>query len=106
AFLQRIINGGGHIDREYGLGRMRTDLYIRWPQSGEQRVVIECKLKHGNALETVIQKGLEQTAEYVDSTGAQQAHLVIFDRDNSSWEEKVFREEREYNGKAITVWGM
>ncbi|HRW93871.1 MAG TPA: ATP-binding protein, partial [Thermotogota bacterium] len=77
-----------------------------WPQSGEQRVVIECKLKHGNALETVIQKGLEQTAEYVDSTGAQQAHLVIFDRDNSSWEEKVFREEREYNGKAITVWGM
>src|SRR6056297_1919871 len=31
AFLQRIINGGGLIDREYGLGRKRTDLYIRWP---------------------------------------------------------------------------
>src|SRR6056297_180468 len=31
AFLQRIVNGGGLIDREYGLGRKRTDLYIRWP---------------------------------------------------------------------------
>ena len=26
AFLQRIINGGGRISREYGLGRKRTDL--------------------------------------------------------------------------------
>jgi len=26
AFLQRIVNSGGRIDREYGLGRRRTDL--------------------------------------------------------------------------------
>jgi hypothetical protein len=26
AFLQRIINGGGRIEREYGLGKGRTDL--------------------------------------------------------------------------------
>ena len=31
AFLQRIVNGGGVINREYGLGRMRTDLFIQWP---------------------------------------------------------------------------
>ncbi len=31
AFLQRIINGGGRISREYGLGRKRTDLFIEWP---------------------------------------------------------------------------
>ena len=31
AFLQRIVNGGGYIDREYGLGRKRTDLLIRKP---------------------------------------------------------------------------
>ena len=30
AFLQRIINGGGQIIREYGLGRGRTDLFILW----------------------------------------------------------------------------
>ena len=31
AFLQRILNGGGRIEREYGLGRLRTDLLIFWP---------------------------------------------------------------------------
>ena len=31
AFLQRIVNGGGRIEREYGLGRGRTDLLIAWP---------------------------------------------------------------------------
>ena len=50
AFLQRIVNGGGMIEREYGLGRGRTDLFLRWPlgeslQVGEptQRVLIEIK---------------------------------------------------------------
>ena len=34
AFLHRIVNGGGRIEREYGLGRRRTDLLIVWPQDG------------------------------------------------------------------------
>jgi hypothetical protein len=46
AFLQRIVNGGGRIEREYGLGRMRTDLLLRWPYANEQvqTVVLELKL--------------------------------------------------------------
>jgi hypothetical protein len=28
AYLQRIVNGGGRIEREYGLGLGRTDLYV------------------------------------------------------------------------------
>jgi hypothetical protein len=51
AFLQRIVNGGGRIDREYGLGRGRTDLYVEWPLDPArgftgplQRAVIELKL--------------------------------------------------------------
>ena len=31
-FLQRIVNGGGRIEREYGIGRGRTDLLIVWPR--------------------------------------------------------------------------
>lgn len=30
-FLQRTVNGGGYIDREYGVGRGRIDLLVRWP---------------------------------------------------------------------------
>ena len=33
AFLQRIINGGGRVDREYGLGRKRVDLLLRRPMT-------------------------------------------------------------------------
>ena len=32
AFLHRIVNSGGRIEREYGLGRGRTDLLIVWPR--------------------------------------------------------------------------
>ena len=47
AFLQRILNGGGRVDREYGLGRRRTDLLVVWNYpGGVQRVVIELKLLH------------------------------------------------------------
>ena len=28
AFLQRLVNGGGPVEREYGLGRGRTDLLV------------------------------------------------------------------------------
>lgn len=31
AFLQRIVNGGGYVDREYGVGRGRIDILVRWP---------------------------------------------------------------------------
>ena len=34
AFLQRVVNSGGRIEREYGLGRMRVDLLIVWPVRG------------------------------------------------------------------------
>src|SRR6056297_725573 len=157
AFLQRIVNGGGLIDRElgqknmslgvlksktplvgiieidYGLGRKRTDLYIRWPIISDrftedkkqnhdeqkeytfplsynpddlQRIVIEIKLKHNNALETVIEEGLKQTAAYVDKTGAKEAYLIIFDQENKNWDERIFIETRTFKNIKITVFGM
>jgi hypothetical protein len=107
AFLQRIVNGGGRVEREYGLGRQRTDLALFWPvDGGMQTAVIELKLLR-KSLEETIRQGLGQTAAYMDKIGTTDGHLVIFDRrPELSWEEKIFREEREYEGKQITVWGM
>lgn len=34
AFMHRVVNGGGYIDREYGVGRGRIDLVVRWPYTG------------------------------------------------------------------------
>jgi len=112
AFLQRIVNGGGHINREYGLGRRRTDLFIEWPLIEDQgihgplqRVVIELKLRRG-ALEADMAKGLEQTADYTRHVGADEAHLVIFDRDpEKTWDERIWRREECFGDLPITVWG-
>ena len=108
AFLQRIVNSGGRIEREYGLGRMRTDLLIVWPQGDQTRkFVVECKLLH-KSLEQTIDEGLEQTAEYMDRCAAEAGHLVIFDRRESRrWDDKVFHCRRASNsGVEIDIWGM
>ena len=110
AFLQRIVNSGGRVEREYGLGRMRTDLLIVWPAGAPpertRRMVIECKLLHGS-LERTIREGLEQTRSYLDRCGAVEGHLVIFDRTpGKEWQEKLFRREETGDGVPITVWGM
>ena len=107
AFLQRVVNGGGRIEREYGLGRGRTDLLILWPQSGRTRkFVVECKVLH-KSLERTIRDGLEQTTGYMDRCGAEEGHLVLFDRtDGKPWADKLFRREERTEGWAITVWGM
>lgn len=112
AFLQRIVNGGGYIDREYGLGRKRTDLLIRKPLTDGyggpvQRIVLELKIKRGS-LDGVIEKGLQQTWEYMDSVGSvDEGHLIIFDRSaEKSWEERIWHHPAEYQGHHIMVWGM
>ncbi|MCX8018755.1 MAG: hypothetical protein N2690_12795, partial [Rhodocyclaceae bacterium] len=82
AFLQRIVNGGGRISREYGLGRRRTDLLLEWPLDEAQgfvgpvqRVVLELKILH-KSLEATLQEGLQQTADYAQQCGAEEAHLI------------------------------
>lgn len=108
AFLQRIINGGGVVVREYGLGRGRTDILVVWPQGGTNRHhVIECKIRYGS-LQAVIDEGAEQTSWYMARCAAEDGHLVIFDRSTSrGWDEKVFhRRHQSQAGHWIDIWGM
>ena len=106
AFLQRIVNGGGRIEREYGLGRGRTDILIVWPRAVQtDRFVVECKILR-NSLARTVQDGLEQTAAYMDRCAAQEGHLVIFDRRAGRWEDKVFHRTESAGQGDIHVWGM
>ena len=111
AFLQRIINGGGKIHREYALGRGRVDLLVVWPglhslgDGGKiQRIVIELKVWRSKA--KTLAKGLVQTAEYMDISDATEGNLVIFDKREKSWEEKIYTKQEQVGNKVITVWGM
>ncbi len=120
AFLQRVVNSGGRVEREFGLGRMRTDLLVLWPlteakpgvpswirwQGPVQKAVIELKILH-KSLERTIAEGLAQTREYMDRCDAKEGHLIVFDRrEDVSWEQKIFKRAEEYKGQLITVWGM
>lgn len=109
AFLQRVLNGGGRIEREYGLGRERTDLLIFWPYANGhavQKVVLELKIRYRD-LEKTIQAGLEQTWRYTDRAETTEGHLIIFDRTpDKPWAEKVFQRAETYKGATILVWGM
>ena len=113
AFLQRVVNGGGYIDREYGLGRGRTDLLITKPLTDQyggplQRIVLELKILRSNVEET-IRKGLEQTSGYMDKCGGfiNEGHFILFDRrPDRPWDDKIWHRTEHYNGRTIEVWGM
>jgi len=114
AFLQRIVNGGGRINREYGLGLKRTDLFLEWPLDESlgylgpvQRVVIECKLLRARqSLKTTLAEGLLQTADYADRCGADESHLIIFDRQaGKSWTQRIWQKQERGRLGPIAVWG-
>ena len=113
AFLQRIINGGGRITREYGLGMKRMDLYLEWPldpvllfRGSMQRIVLELKIQR-KGLEATIASGVAQTASYAATCGADEAHLLIFDRDGEKvWDDRIWELEKTVDGRIVFLWGM
>ena len=107
AYLQKVVNGGGRVEREYALGRGRVDLLIVWPHAGRtRRFVVECKVRR-DGLERTIREGLEQTRGYIDGCGAEAGHLIVFDpAPDRTWAEKLFRRAPAPGGAPVTVWGM
>ncbi|MCL2779573.1 MAG: ATP-binding protein, partial [Polyangiaceae bacterium] len=112
AWLQRVVNGGGRIEREYALGTGRADLFVRFfrqvnGKRAEQRFVVEMKVvRERRSVEMTIAEGLTQTARYADRCSPDEAHLIIVDPSERSWDEKVFVQERSADGRSVTVWGM
>ena len=92
AFLQRVLNGGGHITREYAAGRGRMDLFIEY---NNFNYIVEIKLIHNNQLpDTIKNKGMEQIKRYRDKIDSSTpSYLVIFDRRSvikeKPWEERL-----------------
>ena len=130
AYLQRVVNGGGRIEREYGLGRGRTDLLVLWPrESGQpsdlwERFVVECKVLRDSdrkSLAWTVEEGVKQTLGYMAKCGAEEGHLVVIDRrvgaeerrrnegteDHQGSEgEAGGSEERRQDGRKVVVWTL
>ncbi len=116
SYLHRVVNGGGRIEREYGLGRGRTDLLLMWPREAGQpsdlweRFVVECKVLRDSdrkSLAWTVERGVEQTLDYMEKCGAAEGHLVVIDRrgeDRRGGDGEADGSERRQNGRKVTVW--
>jgi type II secretory pathway predicted ATPase ExeA len=102
AYLQRVINGGGRIEREYAAGYGRLDLLLIY---GDQQMAIEVKVWTDKQADPLTD-GLEQTERYLNRLGLPDGYLVIFDRRTHApeWAERMRIEDlRTASGKAVLV---
>jgi DNA polymerase III delta prime subunit len=126
AYVQGIVNGAGYVEREYGVGRGRIDLLVRWPYklpSGErrwQREALELKVWRQGRPDPR-PEGLEQIESYLKRLGMDHGHLVVFDRraagavakssdtqENRSHArgEAAFADARTPTGLGVRVWTL
>ena len=125
SYLQRVVNGGGRIEREYGLGRGRTDLLVLWPREAGQpsdlweRFVVECKVLRDSdrkSLAWTVEKGVEQALGYMKQCGAEEGHLVVMDRRSGERRDgggateprdgvgEADGGERRQDGRGVVIW--
>ncbi|MFH0995662.1 MAG: ATP-binding protein [Pseudomonadota bacterium] len=102
AFLHRVINAGGTIDREYAIGWGRMDLCVRY---GIVVLGIELKVWRDGEPDP-LKEGLEQIDGYLHGLSRDAGWLVIFDRRSNQpriRERTSIESARTASGKAITV---
>ena len=85
AYLHRVVNGNGIIDREYAIGSGKMDLYVRYG-AGRAAVQMALELKvWRDGRPDPLAVGLEQLDDYMaglsyDGAAVESGWLVIFDQ--------------------------
>ncbi len=111
AFLQRVVNGGGTVTREYGIGRRRIDLLVKWPWTDGQgkrqlqQEAIELKVWREGRKDP-LNEGLKQLDAYLAGLGLEEGVLVLFDQRaaKAEVEERTREESAETaNGRRVRV---
>ncbi|MCX7048757.1 MAG: AAA-like domain-containing protein [Candidatus Sumerlaeota bacterium] len=93
AFLQRVINAQGMIEREYAAGRGRMDILIRFKDCAYP---IEIKVRRDAK---TVGEGIEQLRGYMDTIGAREGWLILFDRrPKISWRQKISWKTHKLSG--------
>ncbi|MBK5940995.1 AAA-like domain-containing protein [Halochromatium roseum] len=102
AFLHRVINGGGTLEREYAIGMGRMDLCLRY---GAVTLGMELKVWRDGRPDP-LDEGLAQFDGYLDGLGLDTGWLVIFDRrtDQPPIEARTtYTEARSPQGRSLVV---
>jgi hypothetical protein len=76
AFLHRVVNGGGTLEREYAIGSGRMDICLRY---GKLTLAMELKVWRDGRSDP-LKEGLPQLDKYLSGLSLDTGWLVIFDR--------------------------
>ena len=76
AFLHRVVNGCGTLEREYAIGSGRMDICLRY---GKQTLAMELKV-WADKRPDPLKEGLPQIDKYLSGLSLNTGWLVIFDR--------------------------
>ncbi len=76
AFLHRVVNGGGTLEREYAIGSCRMDICLRY---GKLTLAMELKVWRDGRSDP-LKEGLPQLDKYLSGLSLNTGWLVIFDR--------------------------
>ena len=100
AFLQRVTNGQGRINREMALGSGRLDLCVEYR---DKRYAVEVK----TAKNFKGEDSYKQLLGYLDKLGLAEGWMPIFDPDPAKpWETKLYNHDVELGGKTLHVVGL
>jgi len=76
AFLHRVVNSGGSLEREYAIGTRRMDVCLRY---GQVTLGMELKVWRDGESDP-LKEGLKQLDSYLSGLGLATGWLVIFDQ--------------------------
>jgi len=76
AFLHRVVNGGGTLEREYAIGSGKMDICLRY---GKLTLAMELKVWRDGRPDP-LKEGLPQLDKYLSGLSLDTGWLVIFDR--------------------------
>jgi len=105
AFLQRVVNGGGRVEREYASGRGAVDIVVDY--AGDRFVVELKRVRPRDGLDAVRASGEAQLSAYLDALGLREGWLLVFDQHpGRSWEDRLWSGEVEVDGRLLRVRGV
>ena len=103
AFLQRILQGGGQVDREMAIGNGRTELTVYWR---EQVIPLQIRMLQDARSQSA---GLQQLGRQLARLGQQRGYLLLFEKKSLAevpWRHRLRREQCALNEGKVVLLGM
>ncbi|MBM4342800.1 MAG: ATP-binding protein [Deltaproteobacteria bacterium] len=118
-FLQRVVNGGGQVEREYAAGVKRMDILVKWPRKPAdgavdlyadnfERHLFELKVWYQDKADP-LPAALAQVDEYAARVPCASVSVLVFDRRKATvrkkWANRMKVLGEVGSAQGVPVWG-